>query len=64
MARGSRANTDPKPSEKKEPDEDRIEDEEQYARFIETARKLGTDESGEKFERAMGEILKPKKGKS
>ena len=63
MARGSRANTVRKPSEKKEDDENRIEDEEQYARFIETARKLEADESGEKFERVMEKILPPKRGK-
>lgn len=60
MARGNRANTDPKPSEK---DKGKRDDEEQSARFIETARKLCVDETGDKFERAMDEILKPKPGK-
>ena len=60
MARGSRADTDPKPSEK---DDRKKDDEEQSARFIETARRLGVDETGEKFERAMEKILPPKKGK-
>lgn len=60
MARGNRANTGPKPSVKDDADENRIEDEEQHARFLETARRLGTEEGGEPFERAMEKILKPK----
>jgi hypothetical protein len=33
-------------------------DKEQSARFIETARQLGVDESGKEFEAAMQKILK------
>ena len=58
MARGSRADTDPKPSKK---DDGKRDDEEQSARFIETARRLGVDETGEKFERVMDKIIKPKR---
>ena len=57
MARGDPANKSPKPSEKDDIDE-RNEDDEQSARFIETARKLGVDESGEKFKRAFGNVIK------
>jgi hypothetical protein len=32
----------------------------QSARFVETARKLGADESGKAFERAIGAVVKPK----
>lgn len=32
-------------------------------RFLETARQLGADESGEAFERAFGKIVPPKKPK-
>lgn len=35
-------------------------DKEQSARFIETARELGVDESGEKFEKVFKEILLPR----
>jgi len=35
-------------------------DKEQSERFIETARKLGVDESGEKFETAIRKIATPK----
>jgi hypothetical protein len=40
----------------------RTTDPAQYARFLETAKKLGADESGAAFERALDAIL-PKKGK-
>jgi len=33
---------------------------EQRKRFMDTARKLGADESGEAFERAFGKIVPPK----
>jgi len=36
-------------------------DDAQSARFIETARQLGVDESGGDFERALEQILPPKK---
>ena len=36
-------------------------DKRQYERFVETARKLGCDESEEKFERAFEKIVPPKK---
>ena len=41
--------TKPKPSKKT-----------QYGRFVETARKLGCDESEETFERAFQKIVPPK----
>jgi hypothetical protein len=62
MARGDPANTSPKPSEK-DGDEKRNEDDEQSARFMETARQLAVDETGEKFEKVARSIFrgKPKK---
>lgn len=36
-------------------------DPEQYERFLEAARGLGCDESGEAFERALDRILPPRK---
>jgi hypothetical protein len=36
-------------------------DEKQFERFVETARKLGVDESGENFEEAFSQITKLKK---
>lgn len=35
-------------------------DKEQSARFKETARELDADKTGEAFERAVGELLKPR----
>lgn len=35
-------------------------DSKQYERFVETARKLGVDESEEAFDRAFGKIVPPK----
>ena len=32
----------------------------QFKRFVEAAKKLGVDESGEAFDKAMRSILKPK----
>jgi hypothetical protein len=39
----------------------KIKDKRQYERFVETARKLGCDESEEAFERAFGQIVPPKR---
>ncbi len=39
----------------------KLTDKEQSERFKETARELGADESGEKFEQSFGDIAKPKK---
>jgi hypothetical protein len=36
-------------------------DKRQYERFVETARKLGVDESPENFERAFEKIVPPKR---
>jgi hypothetical protein len=38
----------------------KIKDKRQYERFIETARNLGCDESGEAFERTFEKIVPPK----
>lgn len=38
----------------------KLSDKEQSERFIETARELGVDESGEEFEEAFRNIVKPK----
>lgn len=45
-------------SRKSEPKRD---DPKQSERFIETARKIEADESGEKFERAFKKVLRPQK---
>ena len=37
-------------------------DKSQSERFIETARKLGVDETGKEFERALERIVPPKRG--
>jgi hypothetical protein len=42
----------PKTPRKRKPDNP-----EQFERFVETARKLGVDESGETFERAVDKIV-------
>ena len=63
MARGDPANTSPKPSVK-DGDESRNEDDEQSARFIETARKLGVDESGEKFDLMADKVIAPRPKKT
>jgi hypothetical protein len=39
----------------------KLDNPEQFERFVETARKLGVDESGEKFDRAFEKIAKPRK---
>jgi len=36
----------------------KLTDKEQSERFIETARKLGVDESGDKFERTLDKIIR------
>lgn len=46
-----------KPKQKPKP---KKTDKEQYARFVETARKLGVDESGESFERAFEKVVPPR----
>jgi hypothetical protein len=38
----------------------KAKDEKQFERFIETARKLGVDESGKEFERAISSVFRPK----
>ena len=67
MASGDRRNTRPardagsgsaSPSKKRK----KMTQTEQSERFIETARQLGVDESGEEFERAV-KILLPERGK-
>jgi hypothetical protein len=42
----------------------KISQKEQSERFIDTARRIGVDESGERFERAFGKIVPPKVTKS
>ena len=37
----------------------KIEDKRQYERFVETARKLGCDESEKSFEREFSKIVQP-----
>jgi hypothetical protein len=46
---------------KKKKAKPKLTDKEQSERFIETARSLGSDESGEPFERVAAEIIKPPK---
>lgn len=60
MASKSRQNTshDEKTGDGKEsPSKKKMTPEEQSARFIETARKLECDESGDAFTQAIGKIL-------
>ncbi len=47
----------PKAKKKKKPESQKAQSE----RFIETARKLGVDETGEAFERALEKIAPPKR---
>jgi hypothetical protein len=49
MAKAEKPTAKPKPSKKT-----------QYGRFLETARKLGCDESEETFERTFEKIVPPK----
>lgn len=44
------------PPKKKKP-KPKLSDKEQSERFMETARELGVDESGEEFERALRKII-------
>ncbi len=62
MASGDQADTDrrPKPSGKKK--KKKLSQKEQSERFIEIARALEAEESGEAFERAVGEIITPRRG--
>lgn len=57
MASGDQANTGRKPESAKP-------EKSQKERFIEKARELEADESGEAFERALRKIAPPKKGDS
>lgn len=50
----------PKPQPKRKPQR-KMTKAEQSERFTETARKLGADESGEAFERAIDTIVPPKR---
>jgi hypothetical protein len=54
MATGDRPNIAPKPSGKKTK---KLSQKEQSERFKETARKLGTDESGKAFDVAVKRVL-------
>lgn len=49
----------PKPEAR--PDPPAMDDPEQYQRFLEAARELGVDETGEAFERALRVVLPPRK---
>ena len=53
MARKPKATGDPKPPKRR-----KMTQAEQSALFIETARKLGVDESGEEFEQAFSAVAK------
>jgi hypothetical protein len=44
---------------KKQKPKPKLSDKEQFERFKETARKLGVDESGDRFERAFKKLAKP-----
>jgi len=46
----------PRPKEKPKPSKKT-----QYGRFVETARKLGCDESEESFERTFSKVVPPKR---
>jgi hypothetical protein len=54
MAKAEKAKAKRKPKPK-------FTDKEQSERFIEFARKLGIEETGESFERAFARVTKPKK---
>jgi len=60
MASGSQANT----NQGRKKSGVKRDDKEQSKRFIETARKLEADESGEKFDRALKKIIRPKRPKT
>lgn len=42
----------------------KLADKDQSARFIQAAKAMGVDESGEAFNRAMDKLAKPKRGSS
>jgi hypothetical protein len=46
---------------KPKPQPSRRDDPEQSRRFVEMARELGPDETGEKFDRAFKKVAQPKK---
>jgi hypothetical protein len=48
----------PKRSEPKTPRKRKPDNPEQFERFVEAARKVGVDETGEEFERAFGKIIR------
>jgi hypothetical protein len=50
------------PKRKEEPTSETVAA--QKRRFIETARELGADETGEAFERAFAKVVPPKKAKA
>ncbi|MEP0313239.1 hypothetical protein [Hyphomonas sp.] len=60
MATKPKARSSPKKAEKPEAAE---KEKSQRERFIEAAREIGVDESGETFERAFGLIVPPKAGR-
>lgn len=49
------------PKGKKAKPKTKLSDKEQSERFIETARELGVDESGEAFDKAFDRVVKPGK---
>ncbi len=52
--------TKPKAGRPKKPPEPKMTKAEQSERFIQAARELGVDETGEEFERAVRSVLKEK----
>lgn len=59
MASKGRPSTVPKARTKSPKARGTDKDKEQSARFIETARELGVDESGEQFDRAIRAVIPP-----
>jgi hypothetical protein len=59
MGSGNPQSTSPKPTGKKAK---KLTQKEQSERFIEAARKIGVDETGEAFEMAVERMLKSPKG--
>lgn len=57
MGSGNPQSTSPKPTGKKAK---KLTQKEQSERFIEAARKLEVDETGEAFEQAMSQVVKSK----
>jgi hypothetical protein len=60
MAEADTGKPRPKPTGKKKPGTDKRP---QAERFIEAARQIGVDETGETFERAFAKIVPPKTGR-